>query len=236
MRIETIGNATLYNGDCRDIIPTLRGIDAVCVDPPYGTQDIVGGYSRDGATILNDTNLDACAQALQAAARIAPSAIWAVFYSPRIRKQFYECLPPELHELGEIIWDKKMPGMGRGIRYQHETAAIFYTGDPKKVHGDTFSVLRALRTPDMHPHQKPISLITTLCELVGGTTVLDPFMGSGTTGVACARIGKKFVGIELDPKHFETCCKRIRDAADTPTMFGAPANDNKAGNLFGEVA
>lgn len=236
MRIETIGDATLYNGDCREIIPTLEGIDAVCTDPPYGIEDLVGGYGRSGDLIANDKNLDACQQALALSAKAAPDAWFAVFYSPRIRGKFYEIIPPELFEHGEIIWDKKAPGMGRGIRYQHETVAIFFTGREKKLHGDTFSVLQDFRSAETHPHQKPIGLIRRLCELVGGTKVLDPFMGSGTCGVACAKLKRKFVGIELDPKHFDTCCRRIEEAYKAPDMFSVPEpvqedifgdNDNK---------
>jgi len=233
MRIERIGNATLYNADCLEIIPTLKDITAVVTDPPYGTEDIVGGYSRSGATIANDKDLTMCMRALQAACRVAPAALWAVFYSPRVRREFFATLPPELHDVAEVIWDKKAPGMGRGVRYQHENVALFYTGDEKKVTRDVFSIMRDYRSAETHPHQKPISLITTLCELVGGQTTLDPFMGSGTTGVACVTLGRPFVGIELDAAHFETCCRRIQDAHDRPALFAAPANDNTpAADLF----
>lgn len=225
MRVETIGNATLYNGDCREIIPTLVGVDAVCTDPPYGIEDLVGGYGRSGETIANDTTLDACAQALTLAAAIAPNAWFAVFYSPRVRRAFYDCIPPALHDYGEIIWNKKAPGMGRGIRYQHETIGVFYTGQEKNLHGDTFSVVNDYRSAETHPHQKPDGLIRRLCELIGGKTILDPFMGSGTCGVAAASLGKKFIGIELDRKHFETCCRRIQEAQSAPDMFAAPAEE-----------
>lgn len=232
MRVETIGNCTLYNGDCLDIIPTLKDVSAVVADPPYGTEDIVGGYSRTGATIANDRDLTMCMRALQAACRIAPAALWAVFYSPRVRREFFATLPPELHDVAEIIWDKKAPGMGRGVRYQHENIALFYTGDPKKPHRDVFSVMRDFRSAETHPHQKPTSLITTLCELVGGQLTLDPFMGSGTTGVACVALGRPFVGIELDTGHFDTCCRRIEEATRAPSMVFEAANDNVARDMF----
>jgi site-specific DNA-methyltransferase (adenine-specific) len=226
-RVERVGDATLYHADCLEVIPDLPQVGAVCTDPPYGIQDLVGAYGRAHETIANDTNLDVCMAALQACTRIAPAALWAVFYSPRVRRQFCDGLPPELHDLGEIIWDKKAPGMGRGVRYQHETIALFYTGDEKKLHGDTFSVLKDYRSADQHPHQKPISLISRLVELLGGETVLDPFMGSGTTGVACVKLGRKFIGIELDTGHFETSCQRIADAYAKPTLFAGAGNDNQ---------
>lgn len=237
MRVETIGDATLYNGDCREIIPMLRGVNAVCTDPPYGIENMVGGYGRSGKTILNDENLDACAEALRAAVRIAPDALFAVFHSPRNPRDFYAILPPELHDLGELIWDKKAPGLGRDIRYQHEPVAVCYTGMKKKLSRDTRSVLSAYHRAGEHPHEKPTDLIRTLCELIGGTTILDPFMGSGTCGVACANVGKRFIGIELDPKYFDIACERIAKAVATPTLFGAAANDNTpAASLFAETA
>lgn len=229
-----IGDCTLYNADCLEVIPTLRNIGAVCTDPPYGIEDMVGGYGRSGETIANDRTLEVCMAALGSACRVAPAAVWAVFYSPRVRREFFSSLPPELHDLGEIIWDKKAPGMGRGIRYQHENVAMFYTGDQKSVTRDTFSIIKAYRSAETHPHQKPTQLIESLVELVGGGVVLDPFMGSGTTGVACANLGRKFVGIELDAKHFATCCRRIEEAYSTPRLFMEPANDNnQPADMFG---
>lgn len=236
VRIERIGSATLYNGDCLEVMPTLGRIGSVCTDPPYGIEDMVGGYGRSGETIANDRSLATCMAALLAASLVAPDALFAVFYSPRVRREFLASHTPALKDLGEIIWDKKAPGMGRGVRYQHENIALFYTGAEKKLSRDTFSVLRDYRSAETHPHQKPLSLITTLCELIGGDVTLDPFMGSGTAGVACAIIGRPFIGIELDPRHFETCCRRIQNAADRPVLFAA-ANDNRApAGLFGEAA
>jgi hypothetical protein len=81
MRIENIGNTTLYLGDCREIIPTLTGINAVCTDPPYGIEELVGGYGRSGELIANDKNLDVCEEGLALAATAAPDALFAVFYS-----------------------------------------------------------------------------------------------------------------------------------------------------------
>lgn len=234
MRSEQIGDCVLYNGDCLEVIPTLTNIGAICSDPPYGIETIVGGYGRSGETIANDKTLDVCMAALQAACRIAPSAVWAVFYSPRVRREFFATLPPELHDLGELIWDKKAPGMGRGVRYQHENIALFYTGDKKGLAADTFSVLNSYRSAEQHPHQKPEALIVRLCELVGGSgAILDPFMGSGTAGVACAVIGRPFVGIELDEKHFETACRRIRDACGRPLLFrGAVPEPATTSDMF----
>ena len=88
-----------------------------------------------------------------------------------------------------------------------------------------------------HPCPRPLDQVEYICRGIRGKTICDPFMGSGTTGVACINVGKKFIGIELDPKHFETCCARIQDAADKPTLEASVANDNQVQTgLFGEVA
>lgn len=234
MRVERIGDCTLYNGDCLEVMRGLEGITSVCTDPPYGTEELVGGYSRSGATILNDKDLTVCMAALQAACRIAPSAVFAVFYSPRMRREFFKTTPPELHDLAEIIWDKKAPGMGRGVRYQHENIALFYTGDPKGVTRDAMSIISDFRSAEQHPHQKPIRLIQTVCDLVDGNggVTLDPFMGSGTTGVACATMNRKFIGIELDPRYFDIACERITKAYAQGDMFVERVKPVKQDSLF----
>lgn len=217
-----IGNCTLYNADCRDVIPTLTDpVDLVLTDPPYGTEEIVGGYSRNngGALIANDKDLTCCMEALRLTAAYVTNAPFAVFYSPRVRRTFFDTIPDGLKDFGELIWDKKMPGMGKGIRYQHENIAFFYTGsEPKFTKDFTWSIVHDSRVAGKvdskvgHPHQKPVGLLRQIVETVGCTSIFDPFMGSGSTGVVAKEMGKKFIGIELDPKHFDTCCKRIEAA------------------------
>lgn len=81
-----------------------------------------------------------------------------------------------------------------------------------------------------HPTEKPLGLMGELVQLFSnqGATVLDPFMGSGTTGVACARLGRKFIGIELEPKYFEIACRRIEEAQAQPDMFIPSAGEQEA--------
>jgi DNA modification methylase len=212
--------ATLYEGDCLDIIAGLPPVDSVVTDPPYGIEDIVGGYSRSGATIMNDRNLDVTMGALAAAAMGPAGDAWFfVFYSCRISPTFFASLPRSLTYYGEIAWDKKAPGMGRGIRYQHENISVLYSGEPKKFAQDTMSVITKFREPDVHPHQKPVGLMHRLIEIIGARSVLDPFMGSGSTGAAALRAGVNFTGIELDPDHYRTAVMRISEEATRPDMF-----------------
>src|SRR5690348_14982205 len=130
-RVERIGNCTLYLGDCRELIDSLDPFDTVLSDPPYGIEDMVGGYGRGGRTIANDTSLDACAAALSLCAQRLRHGWIAVFYSCRISELFFITMNQaaidaakaeggerRMAYVGELIWDKKAPGMGKPIRYQ----------------------------------------------------------------------------------------------------------------------
>ena len=221
MRKVEIGNAVLYNGDCREVIPLLAGTPDVALvsDLPYGIEDMVGGYGRDGRTIMNDKNLDVPGEALDLAVEAFPDLRILAFYSCRITDQFFARAGKWGRYVGEIIWDKKAPGMGNPIRYSHENIAIFEHGKPAHPMGETFSIVVDMRAPTLHPHQKPPLLMETLVNVAGHPTVLDPFMGSGSTGVAALKTGRKFIGCELDPKHFETAVARITEADATPGLW-----------------
>lgn len=206
-----IGNATLYLGDCRDILPTLPKVDACVTDPPYGIEGIVGGYGRDGRTIANDQDLTVCHAALSLARQQIDNGWIFAFYSARVSPEFFG-VDIGADYFGEVIWDKRAPGMGGGLRYQHENIAVYKVGTPQNLK-QLFSVISHYRKGVVHPHEKPIKLMRDLLEAIPAETILDPFMGSGTTGVAAVQLGRKFVGIEYDAEHFATACKRIAEAA-----------------------
>jgi DNA modification methylase len=213
-----IGNATLYLGDCRDILPTLGKVDAVVTDPPYGIEDLVGGYGRAGRTIANDRDLTVCHQALKLSAECLDDGYLLAFYSCRVSPSFLGGLPGNTRYAGELIWDKKAPGMGGPLRYQHENIAILTVGAPQPM-GAIFSVLPYYRQGVVHPHEKPVDLMKKLLGAFPSETVLDPFMGSGTTGVAAVQMGRKFIGIEREPKYFDIACKRIEQAQRQGDLF-----------------
>lgn len=188
MRIVTIGNATLYNGDCREVIPTLEASKdlAIVSDLPYGIEEMVGGYGRDGRTIMNDKNLDVAFGALRAAADAFDDFRTLAFYSCRVTDQFFAeaayrkqgAENPHIGRyVGEIIWDKKAPGMGNPIRYSHENVAIFEKGSPAYPMGETFSIVVDMRAPTLHPHQKPPLLMETLVNVAGGGSRARPVHG-----------------------------------------------------------
>jgi len=210
---KVIGNCTLYNADCLHLLPKIEFVNAVVSDPPYGT-GYVGGYNRKGETIANDDTLEVTAQALKLAQPLCDGNM-VVFYSPRISPIFYKKLN-FLDWFGQIIWNKKAPGMGGEFRYQHENVALFGKNLPIKK---AFSLYSYYRDASEHPHQKPIQIMTQLLNILDANSILDPFMGSGTTGVACAKLGKRFIGIEIDEDHFETAVKRITAAYDQPDLF-----------------
>jgi DNA modification methylase len=230
MRKEVFGNSVLYCGNYKDIMPALKSINAIITDPPYGIEDIVGGYGREGRKIKNDKTLTVCHDMINNATVFYKDFWLACFYSCRVSAEFFQGIVGAEY-FGEIIWDKKVPGMGRSIRYQHENISFFKKGVPGKLK-DTFSIVRHLRSGDLHPHQKPTSLMEFLCNVIPGETILDPFMGSGSTGVACANLGRKFIGIELEPKYFDIACKRIDQAQRQGKLFTPPKPKPEERKLF----
>lgn len=216
MRVETIGRATLYLGDCRDILPTLPKVDAVVTDPPYGIRYAsapVVGKNRPAETKYIKSDWDESAPDLSGVIAASPKAIiwggnyfglnpsrcWLVWRKPDIA--------PSLSPV-ELAWTNLDRNCGF---FEHSISA---TG------------LERVRSGSGHPTQKPVKLMRwCLGFLSDAETILDPFMGSGTTGVAAAQMGKAFIGIERDPTYFELACRRIREA-----------NGDDAGPLFGEAA
>jgi DNA modification methylase len=208
-----IGRATLYNADCRDVLPTLGAVDAVVTDPPYGLGDKLdgaGGNSEWGLLYGNGAPAwdKEVSDALPAALALADDAIvWGGNY--------YD-LPPRRCWL---IWDKMQ---------EHTSGHGELAWATMDMPIRTFRYARAQLASEgkVHPTQKPLKLMKwCLGFLPAAQTILDPFMGSGTTGVAALQLGKSFVGIERDKTYFEIACRRIREA-----------NGDDCGPLFGEAA
>ena len=205
MKVE-LENATLYLGDCMDILPTLNKVDAVITDPPYGLgEKMKGGTKRfstgeggmntlgawDAKPIENLENL------INSAANIA--MVWGGNYynMPASR--------------GWLIWVKT-----NSVTTMASVEMCWTNIDMNSKHFEH----PCNGWNREHPTEKPISLMRWCLEKTNGAkTILDPFMGSGTTGVAAIQMGRKFIGIEKDPKYFDIACKRIEQASKQVDMF-----------------
>lgn len=195
MKIETIGDATLYLGDCREILPMLGKVDAVVTDPPYPDWLAVEyGYREDGINFLKEIP---CRQ--------------IVFWSTKIE------FP--LDYSARHVWDKKT---GCGSEYEFAFERNGQRNFKVFRHYLINSDVAASFTGDVwtgHKSQKPLALMLDIIDQIKTITILDPFMGSGTTGVACANLGRKFIGIEIEPKYFDIACRRIEAAYKQPRLF-----------------
>jgi site-specific DNA-methyltransferase (adenine-specific) len=242
MREEIIGDCRLILGDCRDVLPTLGPVDAVVTDPPYSVS--VAGASNNspnGRRELDFFEGDSDWEAMTAlvvdavgmALGLSPKtfvawcghrqiggivgAVEAAGYSSRMLFWRKRCPPPSAPGSGfasavEHAVYGYLPGRAwSGGQYEHNVfdADSYRFGQPGKV---------------AHPTQKPLSLIEWNVRLLTreAETVLDPFMGSGTTGVACANLSRQFIGIEREPSYFDIACRRIEEAYRQPRLFAEP--------------
>lgn len=211
LRKEVIGDATLYLGDCREIVPVLGRFDAVVTDPPYGIDyGRGGGFSKShgwGAWREN-VGWDAERPARDIfdlmRAKSDVQIIWGGNY-------FTDYLPPTMQWL---VWDK-------GQRdFSLADCEFAWSSQWKASRIFTYGRGAALRDGKVHPTQKPIQLMLWCLGFVpNAKRVLDPFMGSGTTGVAALKRGLRFTGIELDAGYFEAACSRLRETIAQPDFL-----------------
>lgn len=205
-----IGDATLYLGDCMDILPTLDKVDAVITDPPYGIGQDGGAQRTRGSKRTNGEKLKwdferpkkIIFDFMELAADVR--IYWGGNY-------FADYLPSSM---GWLYWEKRMGGdfADGELAWTSQHRALRQFSHFKKNKGDE------------HPTQKPIELMRWCIEICKNVpqTILDPFMGSGTTGVAAIQMGRKFIGIEREPKYFEIACERIENVQRQQTLFEQP--------------
>jgi len=219
-----IGDATLYLGDCRDILPTLGKVDAVVTDPPYGigykgskTKHGTNGFAYVSFDDTSEAIKAICVPAIREAMALARSGVMTpgrtnahLYDTPRVMSAIFYPSGANLGPWGfvcsqPLFYYGKCPylAMGMGSR------------------PDGFSTTEVTDRAIAHPCPKPLGVIKWMVDRVSflGELVLDPFMGSGTTGVACAKMGRKFIGIEIEPKYFDIACRRIEAAYAEPDMF-----------------
>lgn len=239
MKIERIGAATLYLADCLDVLPTLGRVDAVVADPPYGIPHQFGQNIRpDGVRTLqfpwdgqhvNGVVADACAACCDLAdahfwfcgleqSAILSQTMMARGLTPKPAAWVKECPPPA----GFGNW---WPSGFELAVYAYRSGAWFGDTDAKRCnvfYSDSYRHGQPGKVD--HPTQKPLGLIGRIVSAIVPPSgiALDPFMGSGTTGVACAQMGRGFVGIEIEPRYFDIACRRIEDAQRQADLFVEP--------------
>ena len=192
----------LYLGDCLEILQTLAAdsVDAVITDPPYGTKKVEWDESVDSSIFAECLRL---------------SSGYSVFFYSNTR--LWHILG-ELHKLGTDTWtavwhknnamgfERKFTPLWVPIVIAHKKGVKFF--------GRDLMAYPIMPHNNGHPTPKPVNVVRWLIENTSdeGDTILDPFMGSGTTGVACVQTGRNFIGIEIKPKYFDIAEKRIAEA------------------------
>lgn len=226
--IVTIGQATLFHGDCREILPTLPKVDLVLTDPPYGIAYKHGGKGK-GTTKY----LIALRGKLEAIGHCKPIHDDDKQFDPAFLFEAGEHLlmfgadhyRKRLPEYGTFIaWDKSL-GIGPSDTFADAEFAWCSWRTKRNVARFLWKGVCSIKSGEdkerSHPTQKPIALMKWCLQTAPEptSTVADPFMGSGTTGVACADAGKTFYGVELERKYFDIACERIERAYLQQRMF-----------------
>jgi DNA modification methylase len=219
---EVIGNATLWLGDCRDILPTLGKVDVCLTDPPYEIVMTGGGIGAKRQYTRDTTGFTDCGFDYQILDKFNN---WACFGTLKQVPQLIEKVGDRRWML--VTWNKPNPTPLCNGNYLPDTEYIVHAWRKGGLHGGYKDKSRFIVHPvndvedGTHPNEKPLRVMYKMVNLVSGSgsIVLDPFMGSGTTGVAAIQLGRKFIGIEIDPTYFEIACRRIRDVEGHNTLF-----------------
>lgn len=236
-RVETIGDCTLYLGDCLEILPTLGKVDAVVTDPPYGvTYQSNAGVGAGTVPITNDGTR----VSLRLYKKVVPllkgaPTLWCTRWDAW--PDVWEIFGAAMKVNGLLVWDKGQPGMG-DLNHWGPSYELIASCGPVRTRGSRdCSVLRYNTVPSgsrNHPTEKPRALFEYLIEKITDerATILDPFMGSGTTGVACVNTGRAFVGAEINEAYFDIAVRRIEEAYRQPRLFQEPRPKAEQGSMF----
>lgn len=217
-RREQIGNCTLYLGDCLEILPMLGKVDDVVTDPPYGMKWNTDSTRFSGGQLGHRTRREQGRsdwKAIENDDRPFDPLPWPTF--PKVILWGANHFAARLPVGTTLVWLKKLDGAFGTFLSDAEVAwmsgghGIYCRRDLSMNHA-TGTVQR------LHPTQKPVGIMEWCVSKTDGS-ILDPYMGSGTTGVACVKLGRKFIGIEIDPGFFDIACARIAKAVAQPDLF-----------------
>ena len=245
-----IGDCTLYQGDCLEIMPTLGKVDAVVTDPPYEVTPtskthytnpgmINGGWVAKSYPVNHGKMFEIpdFAEWMSLAFNASKANADAYFMSndktlPDMQKAA-GLSGWKFHNI--LVWQKPMGIPNRWYFKDCEFTIYCWKGKAKTIKNPSSTqTFKAAHTKERtHPSEKPVALLSHYIEnsTGKGDAILDPFMGSGTTGVACAKLGRKFIGIELEPKYFDIACQRIEAAYKQPDLFVEPPAKAVQGGL-----
>ena len=212
----TIGDCTLIRGDCMEVLPTLGKFDAVITDPPYGIGADVGVGASNGKAIKKDYLIGWDDVAPNLVDTLAMADVCVIFGYQYMADQLGNSNAP-------LVWDKKCKN---GWDDNFADIEIAWTRGLKKPAAFRYQWMGACRGANnedggkIHPTQKPLAVMRWCIKQAGNPqTILDPFMGSGTTGVAAVQLGRSFTGIEREPKYFDIACRRIEQAYAQGQLF-----------------
>lgn len=218
-RMEKIGDATLILGDCRVVIPTLQDIACVLTDPPFGI-GYTSGWRTDALWSEGEIRGDEDVAVRDAALALLPPDLPKLVFGSRKAP-----LPPG-HKM-TLTWDKG-PALGMGdlsLPWKPSTEEIYVLGKGfvgKRDEGAAIyhpPVQSMAKNGRRHPNEKPVGLLAKLLRKMPPGTVCDPFMGSASCGEAAVKMGRPFVGVEVDPEYFRIACERMRQIARQPDLW-----------------
>lgn len=249
VRTEIIGDAILHLGDCREILPSLQAVDAIVTDPPYGQAYKVNTFYKGG------TRENAVVRRNGGTLKVNPNIYDPIvgddqpFDPSHLLGAAPELLIFGAHKFADrlpqgswLVWDKVPTGK---VRDQGDGEAAWINREqPLRIFRllwDGLCVGEGARhevtagQKRHHPSQKPEALMAWCLGFIRGQTVLDPYMGAGATGVAALKLGRRFIGIEIEPRYFDIACRRIEEAWKQPRLFVeavSASNTNSQGQLF----
>lgn len=228
---------TLYCGDCREILPTLGKVDAVVTDPPYGISYRSNHNSSRRGLWAKWVRTENMPSIVGDDAPLDPQPLLDLGIPVVLFGGNYcaDRLPPSRCWL---IWDKR-DGISSNNQADCEMAWTNIDKPSRLLRHMWSGLLRAgeenvALSEKVHPHQKPAAIMRACIQYIPDRpeTILDPFMGSGTTGVAAVKLGRKFIGIEIEPKYFDIACRRISDELARPDLFIEAPKAVKQENLL----
>jgi site-specific DNA-methyltransferase (adenine-specific) len=210
-RVVRIGTATLYHGDCFQIMPTLAPVEAVVTDPPYGIGFKYRSY--DDAPERYEGMMRQLVPMVTAAAQGGPCFMWQ---SPLKADQWHQYFPKGYRIIAACKLYPNRPGKRNCLSWDPilfwSTNSRIHQELPRDWHLADLRPYDGYQSDNPVPCPRPLVQVAFICQATRAKSILDPFMGSGTTGVACVQAGKSFVGIEQDPVYFQYACKRIEQA------------------------